>query len=481
MYTFSNGNVFSGNAHPEYGQQTGTMNQNAAMQYLPATMMPGFMNGTTISPGTMTAYWPSYLPADAPGLDPNRRSSWSSVEENGPPTPAGVAAAGTQDFWTPAMVDRSGTVMGMPSYYSAMPSLSNVYTPGAIQVWRNPENNEYEARNFDTWTSQAPAIPRAVPALWTNNDNMTLAKCLQNVEGITNVYIRGFLPETNDEMLRGYAARFGEIDSCKAIIDMDANPPKCKGSAFSLHGTVSGRLTGFLDMVLLNTFTPPTPKTAFVGFTISVIKRVMLSFESREMAEKVLADFHMMPGKDSVRLSLRFADTKAQKELKAQSNKCRQHRKNEYEFGVEHYDSASPSPVATRFNQGFTHVSPASQLSFHSPAGMSNNFTPATNMEDVTKSMKGVSVNHSWPARGGLASVTNTPSYRSSLKPAARNAFDLMPNAPVPKELAIPSVNAKTETPSPKKVTVKTEISTEDKSPIPLRQENLLTTPGSVH
>ena len=102
-------------------------------------------------------------------------------------------------------------------------------------------------------------------------------------------------------------------------------------------------------------------------------------------------------------------------------------------------------------------------------------------MEDVTKSMKGISVNNSWPARGGLTSITNTPSFRPGYKPAARNAFDYMPNVPVPKELAIPGITAKAGTPSPKKVTVKTEVSTEDKSPIALRKENLLTTPGSVH
>ena len=238
LYTFSNGQVFSGTPQTGYGQQMGNVDQNTAVQYLPSAMMPGFMNSAGINPAAMAAYWPSYMPADAPGLDPNRRSSWSSVEENGPPTPAGVTASGTQDFWAPAMMDRTGAMVSVPSYYSTMPALNSVYTPGAIQVWRNPETDEYVARNFDEWTSQAPPIPRAVPALWTNNDNLSLGKCLQNVEGITNVYIRGFLPETNDEMLRGYASRFGEIDSCKAIIDMDADPPKCKGYAFHLliHG-----------------------------------------------------------------------------------------------------------------------------------------------------------------------------------------------------------------------------------------------------
>lgn len=52
-------------------------------------------------------------------------------------------------------------------------------------------------------------------------------------EGITNVYIRGFLPETTDEMLHAYAARFGKIERCKAIVDLDTS--LCKG--YLLHET----------------------------------------------------------------------------------------------------------------------------------------------------------------------------------------------------------------------------------------------------
>lgn len=232
LYAFPNGTLYPGTTQASYSQQTPGVDPNAGVQYLPATMIPGFVGNTSVGNGSLAAYaWPSYLHADNPGLDPNRRSSWSSVEDNGPPTPAGVGLAGQHDIWTQmGAVDKS-TLMGLPSYYTPLASFPNVYQPGAMQFFRNPETNEYESRNFDEWTAQPPAIPRAVPALWTNNDNMTLAKCLQNTEGITNVYIRGFLPETNDDMLRGYAGRFGEIDSCKAIIDMDANPPKCKGYA----------------------------------------------------------------------------------------------------------------------------------------------------------------------------------------------------------------------------------------------------------
>lgn len=230
LYTFPNGSLYPGTTQTPFAQQASGVDNNTGVQYVPATMIPGFVGNANIGNNSMATYaWPSYLQAENPGLDPNRRSSWSSVEDNGPPTPAGVGVASQHDVWNSMGAMHKSSVMGLPAYYAHLGSFPNVYQPGATQFFRNPDTNEYESRNFDEWTSQAPPIPRAVPALWTNNDNMTLAKCLQNSEGITNVYIRGFLPETNDETLRGYAARFGEIDSCKAIIDMDASPPKCKG------------------------------------------------------------------------------------------------------------------------------------------------------------------------------------------------------------------------------------------------------------
>ncbi|KAJ5741682.1 Nucleotide-binding alpha-beta plait [Penicillium manginii] len=49
----------------------------------------------------------------------------------------------------------------------------------------------------------------------------------ENREGITNVYIRGFLPDITDEMLHAYAVRFRNIERCKAIVDLDTS--LCKG------------------------------------------------------------------------------------------------------------------------------------------------------------------------------------------------------------------------------------------------------------
>jgi hypothetical protein len=75
---------------------------------------------------------------------------------------------------------------------------------------------------------QEPAIPRAIPA--PSSPIKPLDRCLENKNGETNVYIRGLLPETTDEMLHGWGGRFGDIQSSKSIIDHKTN--QCKGRVF---------------------------------------------------------------------------------------------------------------------------------------------------------------------------------------------------------------------------------------------------------
>lgn len=101
-------------------------------------------------------------------------------------------------------------------------------------------------------------------------------------------------------------------------------------------------------------------------------------FENRDIAEKVLAEFHSVTAADGVKLNLRFADTKAQKQLKAQSNERRNYRKDEYAYSVEH--ATTPSPTLHRLQQTAQHFTPASQASFPSPAGINPTFTPATSV-----------------------------------------------------------------------------------------------------
>ena len=78
-----------------------------------------------------------------------------------------------------------------------------------------------------------------------------------------------------------------------------------------------------------------------------------------------------------VKLYLRFADTKAQKQLKQQSQERRTWRSREYSYSVEH----TPSPTLGRLTNMSSHVnqvSPYSHASYQSPAG--NGFTPATSV-----------------------------------------------------------------------------------------------------
>lgn len=105
-----------------------------------------------------------------------------------------------------------------------------------------------------------------------------------------------------------------------------------------------------------------------------------LSFETREIAVKVLEEFHNVTGEDGVKLLLRFADTKAQKMLKHQSNERRAYRAGEYNYSVEVFQGSTPSPSLHRLQQTASHLTPNSQLSYASPVGVGSTWTPATSI-----------------------------------------------------------------------------------------------------
>lgn len=198
-----------------YGQnQTSAADTPSQLPYLPTGMFPNFIGNTNLGPGALPGYgWPYGITSNVGGFDPSRRGSWSS-EDNG----ANNHAVGLQS---------------QPEYYAGFPYLpptaaaSQHYIAGPIQPMKCQDNKSYEMVNLDELVNRDPPLPRAVPALWTNQEELSLAKCLQNPEGITNVYIRGFMPDTTDEDLEHWASRFGEIESCKAIIEQDTG--KCKG------------------------------------------------------------------------------------------------------------------------------------------------------------------------------------------------------------------------------------------------------------
>ena len=135
----------------------------------------------------------------------------------------------------------------------------------------------------------------------------------------------------------------------------------------AMRRPVSARKSGLLGM--------PLPTVVLSLSQTDIPPR----FESREMAEKVLNQFHNVGGTDGVKLLLRFADTKAQKQLKHQSNERRAYRAGEYNFSVEMVQGSTP-PSLHRLQQTASHLSPGSQASFVSPVGAGQLWTPATSI-----------------------------------------------------------------------------------------------------
>ncbi len=200
-------NYYSQNQHS-------TGDAASQLPYIPTGMFPNFIGGTNMGGAAVSGYgWPYGMTSNLAAFDPARPRSWSSNEENAPANTA-VGLQAPADYYP-----------GFP--YMPTAATSQHYVAGPIQPMKCQDNKSYEMVNLDELVSRDPPIPRAVPALWTNQEELSLAKCLQNPEGITNVYIRGFMPDTTDEDLEHWASRFGEIESCKAIIEQDTG--KCKG------------------------------------------------------------------------------------------------------------------------------------------------------------------------------------------------------------------------------------------------------------
>ncbi|KAE8337142.1 hypothetical protein BDV24DRAFT_177890 [Aspergillus arachidicola] len=303
-----------------------------------------------------------------------------------------------------------------------------------FQMMKTP--NGYILQDLESLTQQDPPIPRAVPAMWTNPSDLTLAKCLENREGITNVYIRGFLPETTDEMLYAYASRFGKIDRCKAIVDLDTG--LCKG------------------------------------------------FETREIAEKVLTEYHNTMAKDGVKLLLRFADTKAQKLLKQQSNERRAYRAGEYNYSVEVVQGSTPSPSLHRLQQTASHLSPSSQISYPSPVGVGPTWTPATSISPPYPMVKNQPSNvhlNTWSAGNSPATLDHTPVYRGRLPITRMGWMETISSGSsrtVSSRTALPDspcAESRSGPTSPRKENTKAE----SLSPIPSRREIVVKSPRSVH
>jgi hypothetical protein len=173
--------------------------------------------------------WTPRMPSDGshgmPTLVTPRRDSISSNEEHLPGTPyTGVNGYGYTTGV--AVFDRSPSGQFT---HSGTPSPSPFIAGYPLQhVGKSPSTSTTPLA-LQLLVQQDPPIPRAIPA--PSSPMKPLDRCLENKNGETNVYIRGLLPETTDEMLRSWGARFGDIVSSKSIIDHKTN--LCKGYILS--------------------------------------------------------------------------------------------------------------------------------------------------------------------------------------------------------------------------------------------------------
>ena len=470
----------------------------------PSSFVPNAMNGQTdqvpqyqyLSPGVYSGVLPGSYPAwqYMSGYDMQDRQGHS------------VDGSSVQYYPTALLPGFDGA--SMPTYpYGTM---VNGFAAAPLPWQMMKTTTGYVLQDMEAVTQQEPAIPHAVPAMWTNASDMTIAKCLENREGITNVYIRGFLPETTDELLNAYAARFGPIERCKAIVDLDTG--LCKGFGFVQFATYeacencirgffylgyqasfaqksrNSRLKDLEDRSSTNIYCTNIPiswteadlRRHFEPYNVvsekisrdektGVSKEVGFArFESREIAEQVLSEFHNVLKENGVKLLLRFADTKAQKMLKQQSNERRAYRAGEYNYSVDVVQGSTPSPLVRCMTERLT---PNSHGSLGSAVGLGSNWTPATSISPTWALMRkaGNGARQVSQSSRILDDMENTPAYRRPF-PTCRSMTDLSGGSSKTAVPPSPNPEPRSYLSTPRKENVRAG----SMSPMPSRMRKLL-------
>ncbi|KAL6161845.1 hypothetical protein ACJQWK_09050 [Exserohilum turcicum] len=364
-----------------YGH-AGAYVQQAAYQY-----GQGVVDNSPVPPA-----WAARMSsAEIPSLMTPRRDSISSNENDNPGTPYGSGGIYRYGNNT-AIMDRSPNALYTSS---ATPSPSQLTHPYQVMA---PIQKQQAMPTLPphllALVHQEPPIPRAIPA--PSSPHKPLDRSLENKTGETNVYIRGLLPETTDEMLHMWGKRFGDIQSSKSIIDLKTN--LCKGFGFIKYHNFEdaedcirgfhylgyevsfaresfySKLKKFADESNTNLYVSNIPKNMNEHELASIFaphkvcsSRILRDssgtgrgvgfarFESRDICDQVIKEFNntpvSKPGGEEHLIQIRFSDTHEQKMLKQQTAAGRVFRAAEYEVGVaqaralgtpDRYLSASP-------------------------------------------------------------------------------------------------------------------------------------------
>jgi hypothetical protein len=225
-----------------------------------------YQYGQTMDNSPMQPAWAGRMAStEMPSLMTPRRDSVSSNENDIPGTPYG--SGGMYRYGAGATImDRSPSAVYTSS---ATPSPSSLAHPYQLMA---PMAKQQAMPSLPphllALVHQEPPIPRAIPA--PSSPHKPLDRSLENKTGETNVYIRGLLPETTDEMLQAWGKRFGDIQSSKSIIDMKTQ--LCKGYVGLLLYFLVISLTHITVSDSSSTTTSRTPKIAFGASTTLVTK-----------------------------------------------------------------------------------------------------------------------------------------------------------------------------------------------------------------
>lgn len=219
MYGAAGPYVFPGN----YGNTNNSPNMYTphASQYMPQMGYQGYQHHDN-SP--LSQNWtPTTAGAtgEVPTLITPRRDSISSNENDQPATPSYAGYPGFPHAGVAINRSPSGV------FAHSTPSPTSMMGPYGMPGAKQPELSDVSPR-IKLLITREPVIPRAIPA--PSSPLKPLDRALENHRGETNVYIRGLLPETTDEMLEIWGTRFGDIKSSKSIIDL--NTGLCKGFVF---------------------------------------------------------------------------------------------------------------------------------------------------------------------------------------------------------------------------------------------------------
>ncbi|KAH4104661.1 hypothetical protein HBH43_174960 [Parastagonospora nodorum] len=387
------GNIYQ--MMPGGQQQTGMTPSpnmyNHATAYVPHT---SYQYGQAVDNNLMPPGWAGRMPTgDMPSLMTPRRDSISSNENDIPGTPYGSTGGMYRYGAGATIMDRSPSAIYTSSATPSPSSLAHPYQLMAPMAKQQQSMPQLPPKLL-ALVHQEPGIPRAIPA--PSSPHKPLDRSLENKTGETNVYIRGLLPETTDEMLQAWGKRFGDIQSSKSIIDNKSQ--LCKGFGFIKYHNFEdaedcirgfhylgyevsfaresfySKLKKFSDECNTNLYVSNIPKNFNEHELASIFaphkvcsSRILRDssgtgrgvgfarFETRDICDDVIRDYNnkavSKPGGEEHLIQIRFSDTHEQKMLKQQTAAGRVFRAAEYEVGVaqaralgtpDRYQSISP-------------------------------------------------------------------------------------------------------------------------------------------